>query len=69
MMCGFGVLSGVLCGLFAVLGIAWLAFSIRFFIKGTKYFESKLSDQQSRQDHQAELLAKFDQLVDVLKVK
>ena len=69
MMCGFGVLSSFLCGLFAVLAIAWMAVSIRFFVKGAKYFECKLNELQSRKDHQAELLAKFDQLVDVLKVK
>ena len=69
MMCGFGVLSGILCGLFAVLGIAWLAFSIRFFVKGAKYYQSKLDEREARKDHGAELLAKLDQLVDVLKVK
>ena len=69
MMCGFGMLSGILCGLFAVLGIAWMAFSIRFFVKGAQYFQSKLDESQASKDHGAELLAKLDQLVDVLKVK
>ena len=69
MMCGMGLFSSFLCGLFAVLGIAWMAFGIRFFAKGAKYFQSKLDERQARKDHGAELLAKMDQLVDVLKVK
>ncbi|HTY07559.1 MAG TPA: hypothetical protein VMF29_00210 [Candidatus Edwardsbacteria bacterium] len=69
MMCGFGILSSFLCGLFAVLGIAWMAVSIRFFVKGAKYYQSKLDEREARKDHGAELLAKLDQLVDVLKVK
>jgi hypothetical protein len=69
MMGGFGTLFGVLYGLLALLSIAAMACGIWFFVKGAQYFQSKLEERPVRSEFQAELLAKMDQMVDVLKVK
>jgi hypothetical protein len=69
MMCGFNSVLYVVYCVLLVLLIAGLAFAIRFFMLGARYFQSKLDERQARKDHMNELLAKMDQLVDVLKVK
>jgi cell division protein FtsB len=56
-------------GLFCLTSVVWCYFSIRFLKKGAEYFEMELSNRAKKQDQLSELLAKFDQLVDVLKVK
>jgi hypothetical protein len=63
------VLMGLVYVVVLGVGAVWTYFSIRFFIKGAQYYESKLGERTARNEHQAELLAKLDQLVDVLKVK
>ncbi len=69
MMGGFGPLFGVLYGLLALLSIAAMACGIWFFVRGAQYFQGRLAERQGRREFQAELLAKMDQMVDVLKVK
>jgi adenosine deaminase len=71
-----GVLGGIgilFYGLFMLLvlglGIVWFYFSLRFFKQATEYYQSELNDRAKKQEQMSELLAKFDQLVDVLKVK
>lgn len=63
------MLSGLVYVIVLGVGAVWAYFSIRFFIKGTQYFQSKLDERPARKEHLGELLAKMDQLVDVLKVK
>jgi hypothetical protein len=50
-------------------GAVWTYFSIRFFIKATQHCQAELDDRQAKRDQMNEMLAKLDQLVDVLKVK
>ncbi len=69
MMGGFGPLFGMLYGLLALLSIAAMACGIWYFVTGARYFQSRLSERPGRREFQAELLAKMDQMVDVLKVK
>lgn len=69
MMGGFGTLFGVLYGLLALLSIAAMSCAIWFFVRGAQYFQSRLAERPARKEFQAELLAKMDQMVDVLKVK
>jgi len=49
--------------------LVWTVFSIKFFKKAAEYYQSELEHRQKKDDQMLELLAKFDQLVDVLKVK
>ncbi|HTY07560.1 MAG TPA: hypothetical protein VMF29_00215 [Candidatus Edwardsbacteria bacterium] len=63
------VFNTIVILIMAALALVWTCFSIRFFAKGAKYYQSKLDEREARKDHGAELLAKLDQLVDVLKVK
>jgi|GEM_PF-1465915 F0F1-type ATP synthase membrane subunit b/b' len=52
-----------------VIWVVWVFYSIKFFKKAAEYYQNEL-DRVSKKDVQMqELLAKFDQLVDVLKVK
>ncbi len=69
MMGAYGSLFAVLYGLLALLSLGAMACGIWFFVRGAQYFQSKLDERQARKDHMSELLAKLDQLVDVLKVK
>jgi len=71
-----GVLGGIgilFYGLFMLvmlaLWVVWFYFSVRFFKQATEYYQSELNDRTKKQEQMSELLAKFDQLVDVLKVK
>jgi uncharacterized membrane protein len=71
-----GVLGGIgilFYGLFMLvmmaLWVVWFYFSVRFFKQATEYYQSELNDRTRKQEQMGELLAKFDQLVDVLKVK
>lgn len=71
-----GVLGGIgilFYGLFMLLmlglWIVWFYYSVRFFKQATEYYQSELNDRAKKQEQMSELLAKFDQLVDVLKVK
>ena len=50
-------------------GLVWLYFSIRFFTKVTEFCQMEINHSKKRDEDTKELLAKFDQLVDVLKVK
>ena len=49
--------------------LVWTYYSVKFFKKAAEYYQTKLDDRQKKDDQMLELLAKFDQLVDVLKVK
>jgi uncharacterized membrane protein len=49
--------------------VVWFYYSVRFFKQATDYYQSELNDRTRKQEQMSELLAKFDQLVDVLKVK
>ncbi|MDQ7798844.1 MAG: hypothetical protein RDU76_07885 [Candidatus Edwardsbacteria bacterium] len=69
----FGGIGILFYGLFMLLvlglGIVWFYFSLRFFKQATEYYQAELNDRAKKQEQMGELLAKFDQLVDVLKVK
>lgn len=49
--------------------LVWTVFSIKFFKKAAEYYQSELDIRAKKDAQMLELLAKFDQLVDVLKVK
>ena len=52
--------------------VPWLllaVYGIRFLKKGAEYYQSELDNKTKKDGQMLELLAKFDQLVDVLKVK
>lgn len=69
--CG-GVMPYVLMALYipvVLLGLVWLVFGIRFFREAVEYYRSENRDRTKKNEQMGELLAKFDQLVDVLKVK
>ena len=51
------------------LGLVWFFYSLLFFKRAADYYKSELDDRAKKQEQMSELLAKFDQLVDVLKVK
>jgi hypothetical protein len=65
----WGVLMGLVSLVMLAAGVLWLYFSIKFFIKATEHFQTELNDRQAKRDQMDEMLAKMDQLVDVLKVK
>jgi prefoldin subunit 5 len=54
--------------IFAV-GLVCFIYVLRFFKKATEYYQSELNDRTTKHEQMNELLAKLDQLVDVLKVK
>jgi hypothetical protein len=58
----FSVLAGLL-------GLVWLIFGISFFRAAAEYYRTENRDRAKKHEQMSELLAKFDQLVDVLKVK
>ncbi len=68
-----GMLSFFSNWLFALvilaLGAIWFFYSLLFFKRAADYYKSELDDRTSKHEHMTELLAKLDQLVDVLKVK
>ena len=67
---GIGILFyGLFMLLMMALWVVWFYFSVRFFKQATEYYQSELNDRTRKQEQMGELLAKFDQLVDVLKVK
>ncbi len=67
---GIGILFyGLFMLLMMALWVVWFYFSVRFFKQATEYYRSELNDRTRKQEQMGELLAKFDQLVDVLKVK
>lgn len=52
--------------------VPWLMlalYGIKFFKKAAEYYQTELDNRQKKDAQMQELLAKFDQLVDVLKVK
>lgn len=52
--------------------VPWLllaVYGIKFFKKAAEYYQSELDNRAKKDAQMLELLAKFDQLVDVLKVK
>lgn len=51
------------------LGLVWFYFSVRFFSRAAEYYQKQNAYFKKRDEDMKELLAKFDQLVDVLKVK
>jgi hypothetical protein len=53
----------------AIAALVWFYYSIRFFIKAAEYYNTELAERQKKDAQMQDLLAKFDQLVDVLKVK
>jgi F0F1-type ATP synthase membrane subunit b/b' len=68
-----GIAFWMFYGFFMLIALAiwvvWVFYSIKFFKKAAEYYQKEL-DRESKKDAQMqELLAKFDQLVDVLKVK
>jgi uncharacterized membrane protein len=65
----FWVLSIIAVAVALVVGLVWLYFSIRFFSKATEYCQMEINHYKRRDEDTKELLAKLDQLVDVLKVK
>jgi adenosine deaminase len=67
---GIGILFyGLFMLVMMALWVVWFYFSVRFFKQATEYYQSELNDRTRKQEQMGELLAKFDQLVDVLKVK
>ena len=52
--------------------VPWLLvifYGIKFFKKAAEYYQTELDNRKQKDVQMQELLAKFDQLVDVLKVK
>ena len=73
MMGSYGLMFWPVYGfvMLMVLAVAlvWTYFSVKFFKKASEYYQTELDHRQKKDDQMLELLAKFDQLVDVLKVK
>jgi uncharacterized membrane protein len=70
MACTYGMMfwSVYLLVILAVV-VVWVYFSVKFFKKAAEYYQSELDNKTKKDNQMLELLAKFDQLVDVLKVK
>jgi uncharacterized membrane protein len=70
MACTYGMMfwSVYLLVILAVV-VVWAYFSVKFFKKAAEYYQSELDNKTKKDNQMLELLAKFDQLVDVLKVK
>jgi adenosine deaminase len=49
--------------------LVWTYYSVKFFKKAAEYYQGELDNKAKKEAQMQELLAKFDQLVDVLKVK
>ncbi|MDI6739247.1 MAG: hypothetical protein QME74_02670 [Candidatus Edwardsbacteria bacterium] len=67
--CGAGLLYWAFFAIVLIVCLVWLFVSIRFFSKATEYYQAELNDRQTKKEQMNELLAKMDQMVDVLKVK
>jgi hypothetical protein len=65
----FWIIYGVVMALGLALGLVWFFYSVRFFTRAAEYYQKQNNYFKKRDDDMKELLAKFDQLVDVLKVK
>ncbi len=65
----FWAIYGVVMALCLALGLVWFIFSLRFFHLASNYYRQEMEYFKKRDEDMKELLAKFDQLVDVLKVK
>lgn len=71
-----GAMSGIFWVIYSLvmlvalgLWLVWFYYSVRFFSRASEYYRQELERFQKRDEDMKELLAKFDQLVDVLKVK
>lgn len=60
---------GFLMLVILAVALVWTYFSIKFFKKAAEYYQSELDNKTKKDAQMLDLLAKFDQLVDVLKVK
>ena len=73
MMGSYGVIFwavyGFLMLIILAVALVWTYFSIKFFKKASEFYQSELDYKDKKDGQTLELLAKFDQLVDVLKVK
>jgi F0F1-type ATP synthase membrane subunit b/b' len=73
MMGSYGVIFwavyGFLMLLILAVALVWTYFSIKFFKKAAEYYQNELDNKEKKDAQTLDLLAKFDQLVDVLKVK
>jgi F0F1-type ATP synthase membrane subunit b/b' len=69
--CGtvFWAVYGFVMLIVLAVALVWTYFSIKFFKKAAEYYQSELDNKTKKDNQMLELLAKFDQLVDVLKVK
>lgn len=65
----FWVIYGLVMAVGLALGLVWFYFSIRFFSRASEYYQREVANYRKKDEDMKELLAKFDQLVDVLKVK
>jgi len=65
----FAAVYGLIMILCLGLGLVWFYFSIRFFNRASEYYRREMDYFKKRDEDMKELLVKFDQLVDVLKVK
>lgn len=65
----FWIIYVVVMAVALALGLVWFLFSIRFFSRAAEYYQKQNAYFKKRDEDMKELLAKFDQLVDVLKVK
>lgn len=63
------IVYGLVMAVCLALGLVWFVFSIKFFNRASDYYRRELDYFKKRDEDMRELLAKFDQLVDVLKVK
>jgi F0F1-type ATP synthase membrane subunit b/b' len=73
MMGSYGVIFwavyGFLMLIILAVALVWTYFSIKFFKKAAEFYQSELDNKEKKDAQTLDLLAKFDQLVDVLKVK
>jgi hypothetical protein len=65
----FWIIYSLVMAVALALGLVWFYFSVRFFNRASEYYQREIAYFKKRDDDMKELLAKFDQLVDVLKVK
>lgn len=72
-MCGLCGTGALLCTIFSivmlVLVTVFLLYGISFFKEASEFYRGKKKDHAKKHEHMSEMLAKMDQLVDVLKVK
>ncbi len=65
----FWIIYSLVMAVALALGLVWFYFSVRFFSRAAEYYRLQVAHFKKRDEDMKELLAKFDQLVDVLKVK